>query len=310
VGAQQPVAPLQLADLQQMAIATDPRNREFDLFTRQSELRIGNIEATRRPMVSIEGLAQYQSDVPIAPSPIPNGRPLFVPPKATIDSFLRVEQRLFDPARGPQSALERAQLAEQHARVRTSLFVLRQQVNDTFFAAALLQERAGALQAAIANLQARLSEMDARVREGTALKAESATIEVAMLQREQDRDELSANRRAALAVLSRLTGRHITPSDVLALPDLSALVAQARQAPEELRLRPEHEQFARTRERVASQQAVATAQERPRVSTFARLGYGRPGLNFISDEFDTYALAGVQLQWRAWTWRSAERERE
>jgi hypothetical protein len=46
------------------------------------------------------------------------------------------------------------------------------------------------------------------------------------------------------------------------------------------------------------------------VSTFARLGYGRPGLNFINDAFDTYALGGVQLQWRAWTWGAAARERE
>jgi len=302
--------PLQLADLQQSAIATDPRSRELDLFTRQSDLRLRNIAATRLPTVSVEGLTQYQSDVPTAPSRVPGGPPLFVPPKATIDSFLRFEQRLFDPTRGPQSALERAQLSEQQARVRTTLFTLRQQVNDAFFAAALLQERAATLQAIIDNLRARLSEMNARVREGTALAADSAIIEAAMLQREQDREELNANRRAALAVLSKLTGRQITETDSLALPDLSASVTDARRAPEEARARPEHQQFATSRERIARQQALVTAQERPRVSTFARLGYGRPGLNFIQDDFDTYAIGGVQLQWRAWTWGAAARERE
>jgi outer membrane protein TolC len=302
--------PLQLGDLQQSAIATDPRSREFDLLARQSDLRVRTITATRLPTVSIEGQAQYQSDVPIAPFRLPNGQPLFSPPKATYDSFFRVEQRLFDPARGAQTALERAQLSEQQARVRTTLFALRQQVNDAFFAAALLQERAGALQAIIDNLRARLSEMNARVREGTALASDSATIEAGMLQREQDREELNANRRAALALLSTLTGRQISEADPLALPDLSALVAEARRAPKELRARPEHQQFATSRERIARQQALASAQERPRLSTFARLGYGRPGLNFISDEFDTYALGGVQLQWRAWTWGAAARERE
>jgi outer membrane protein TolC len=302
--------PLQLGDLQQSAIATDPRSRELDLLARQSDLRVRNITATRLPTVSIEGQAQYQSDVPVAPFRLPNGQPLFSPPKATYDSFFRIDQRLVDPMRGAQTALERAQLSEQQARVRTTLFTLRQQVNDAFFAAALLQERAGALQAIIDNLRARLSEMNARVREGTALASDSATIEAAMLQREQDREELIANRRAALALLSKLTGRQIAEADVLALPDLSALVADARRAPEELRTRPEHQQFATSRERVARQQALASAQERPRVSTFARLGYGRPGLNFINDEFDTYALGGVQLQWRAWTWGAAARERE
>jgi outer membrane protein TolC len=302
--------PLQLADLQQSAIAADPRSRELDLLARQSDLRVRNISATRLPTVSIEAQAQYQSDVPIAPFRLPNGQPLFSPPKATYDSFFRIEQRLVDPARAAQTALERAQLSEQQARVRTTLFALRQQVNDAFFAATLLQERTGALQAIIDNLRARLSEMEARVREGTALPSDSAVIEAAMLQREQDREELNANRRAALALLSKLTSRPITEADALALPDLAALVAEARRAPEDLRARPEHQQFATSRERVARQQTVADAQERPRVSTFARLGYGRPGLNFISDEFDTYALGGVQLQWRAWTWGAAARERE
>jgi outer membrane protein TolC len=308
--AQQAAAPLQLADLQDAAIAADPRSREFDLLERQSELRQRNIDATRLPTLSIEGLAQYQSDVPTAPFRLPTGEPLFSPPKATYDSFVRVEQRLFDPARGPQSALEQAQLAEQQARVRTTLFTLRQQVNDAFFAAAVLQERGGALQALIANLQARLDETNARVQAGSALAADAATIEAARLQREQERDELNASRSAALAVLSRLTGRQITEADTLALPDLSAAAAAARRNPEQLRARPEHDLFARVGERTARQEDVAVAQERPRVSTFARLGYGRPGLNFISDEFDTYAVGGVQLQWRAWTWGSASRERE
>jgi outer membrane protein TolC len=280
------------------------------LLARQTDLRLENIAAGRLPVVSLEGLVQYQSDVPIPPVRLPGAEPLFAPPKATYDSFLRIEQRLFDPARGPQSALERAQLGEQHARVRTALFALRQQVNDAFFAAALLQERANAVRAVIVDLEARLKEIDSRVGEGTAIPAESAAVQAALLQRQLDLEELTANRRAALAVLSTLTGRQVNETQTLAIPDLAARVAEARRAPLELRARPEHEQFARTGDRIARQQDVVRAQERPRVNTFARLGYGRPGLNFIQDEFDTYAIAGVQLQWRAWTWGSATRERE
>ncbi|MGH9330765.1 MAG: TolC family protein, partial [Vicinamibacterales bacterium] len=64
------------------------------------------------------------------------------------------------------------------------------------------------------------------------------------------------------------------------------------------------------RERLDRQRGAAAAQERPRVSAFGRLGYGKPGLNFILDEFDTYWLAGVQVQWTPWTWGTAARERE
>jgi outer membrane protein TolC len=77
-----------------------------------------------------------------------------------------------------------------------------------------------------------------------------------------------------------------------------------------VRARPEYLQFSSARDRLARQQDLATAQDRPRMSAFARAGYGKPGLNFISDRFETYWLAGTQLQWKAWTWGTANRERE
>ena len=301
---------LDLAALQQSAIDTDPRLQQLQLLTAQSELRLRNIAAGHLPAITVDGQAQYQSDVPTAPLTLPGGRPLFAPPKATYDSGLRIDQRLFDATIDTQAALERAQLAEQQARVRTTLFALRQQVNEAFFVAAALQERGSALRAAISTLDLRLGETNERVREGTALPADAAAVEATLLERRQDEDELRANRRAALARLAILTGQTIAENDMLALPDLSAAIARARQAPGTLRARPEYDLFARTRERLAKQQDAAAAQEKPRVSTFARVGYGRPGLNFISDQLESYGLGGVRVQWNAWTWGSGSRERE
>jgi len=299
-----------LATLQQAAIDTDPRTQQVALLNTQADLRLRNIAALRRPAVSVEGLAQYQSDVAhLTPAPPVIGG-LFRPPKDTYDGSIRVDQRLFDPTVNAQGALERAQLAESQARVRTTLFTLRQQVNDAFFAAAALQARAGSLAATISDLMARLEETTARVREGTALPADAAAIEATLLQRQQEADDLQANRRAALARLGTLTGQRLGETDTLVLPELAALVARARQAPGTLRARPEFEQFARARDRLARQQELSAAQERPRLSTYARAGYGKPGLNFISSEFESYGLAGVRLQWNAWTWGSGGRERE
>jgi outer membrane protein len=96
----------------------------------------------------------------------------------------------------------------------------------------------------------------------------------------------------------------------LTLPELADAVERARGGLDQLQLRPEYEQFARTREQVARQEDMAAASERPQLSAFGRGGYGKPGLNFISDQAESYALAGVQVQWRGWTWGSAARERE
>ena len=300
----------ELGLLQQAAIDSDPRSRELQLFMQQTNLRLRNISAQRLPTMTVDGQAQYQSDVAHLATSLPGVSALFLPPKDTFDAGIRLDQRLFDTTVSAQSALERAQLAENQARVRTTLFLLRQQVNDAFFAAAALQARAGTLAATIEDLTARLREMTARVQEGTALGADAAAIEATLLQRQQDADDVQASRLAALDRLATLTGQPIANTDSLVLPDVAAAVVQARQSQATLRARPEYEQFARTRDRLVRQQELTAAQERPRLSTYGRIGYGKPGLNFAQSEFESYALGGVRLQWHAWTWGSGARERE
>jgi outer membrane protein TolC len=301
--------PLQLAILQEEARAADPRLRQLELEAAKTELRLRNIAVERRPSMTGQALAQYQSDVPTPPVG-PAGQPLFVPPNQTYDTFLRVDQRLFDPTIAPRLAVERAQLAEAQARVRTALFAVRQEVNEAFFAAALLQERLEAVAITITALEVLLRDASARVRERTALPSEAASIEARLLQRQQDEAELRADRGVALARLAELINRRVAGDDLLVLPDLAGAVGRARGDLTALRARPEYDQFARTRDRLDRQRGAAAAQERPRVSAFGRVGYGKPGLNFIVDEFDTYWLAGVQVQWTPWTWGTADRERD
>ena len=299
-----------LGSLHQAAVESDPRMRQLQLLMEQSDLRRRNIAAGRLPAIVVEGQAQYQSDVPTAPLTLPSGQPLFSPPKATYDGGLRIDLRLFDATLDAQGALERAQLAEQQARVRTTLFGLRQQVNDAFFAAAAMQARAGALAAVVADLDARLQETNARVAQGTALPADAAAIEATLLQRQQEEDELRTSREIALSRLAVLTGQPVRTEDVLAMPNLGQAVTRVQQASAQARVRPEYEQFTRTRERLARQAELTAAQERPRVTTYGKVGYGKPGLNFIANQFDSYALGGVRVQRNAWTWATGHRERE
>lgn len=302
--------PLQLAVLQREAEQADARAREIELLEAQAGLRMRNIEIERRPSLSALGQSQYQSDVPTAPFNLPNGDPAFASPKFTYDASLRVEQRLYDPALAPRLALARADLAESQARVRSTLYGLRHEVNDSFFAAAMLQEQLGALAAAIGELEVRLREVSAAVREGVALPGDAAAVEATLLQQRLRADELGAGRSAALARLSILVRHPIAGDTPMALPDLAEPVVRARQALDRVRARPEYAQFDRSRDRAARQQVLAAAADRPQASAFGRVGFGQPGLNFVNDRGESYALAGVQVQWRAWTWGTSARERE
>ncbi len=308
--AARPAGGLQLAALQQAAVDADPRFAQIGLQQKQTDLRVGNLDAEWRPSFAVEGQVQIQSDVPTPPPFVPGGQPFFQPPKDTYDAHVAISQRLFDPTVRSRADLERAQLAESQSRVRVALFALRQDVNTAFFAAALLQARAGSLSAAISGLETRLRETTARVNAGTALPADAAAVEATLLQRRQDAAELRVNRAAALARLSALTGRTIPEDTVLELPELRDRIAQIRPALATTRARPEYDQFARSRDRIARQQDAVATQTRVRLSAYANVGYARPGLNVIGEDFEVYALGGVRLQWKPWDWHSEGRERE
>ena len=298
---------LRLADLQRAATRLDPREQQLAYQRQATALRLRTIAADRLPSLIGEGMAQYQSVVTTIPISLPNVN-VPRPPHDTYDAHVAAQDRLLDPTLGPRADVERAGLAEAEARVRTSIYSLRSEVNDPFFSAALAQARAGEIAAVISDLESQLRVAQARVREGAALPSEAATIEAELLRRRQDRSDLAANRSASLAVLAALTGRPIGANDTLALPDLASTVAARRDALP--RARPEYAQFARAREHLAAQERVVSAQSKPRLTAFGRTGIGRPGLNFLDNSFNGYWIAGVQVQWTPWTWGNMDRDRE
>jgi outer membrane protein TolC len=310
---QQPAPPpdtLQLGALQEAAVLRDPRGRQFELLGRQSELRQRSLDAEQLPALSVLGQGQYQSDVATIPIELPGGVTPPAPPNDTYDAHLAVRQRLYDPSLHARREVENARLAESRARVRSSLYELRQSVNETFFAVLLLQSQAAELEAGIADLEAQLRVAVERVSEGAALPGEAASLEAALLQRRQALDRVTAEQDATTVTLSDLTGETVGATDALAIPNLAAEVARARAAPGEQRGRPEHEQFELGRQLIDRQRATIAAGERPRLSAFGRAGYGRPGLNPLAREFDSYWLSGIQVEWAPWSWGTTRRERD
>ena len=301
---------LRLPALQAAAAARDPRAQQLALLAAQSELRLRTIDADRLPALTVNGLAQYQSDVARIPIAVPGGARVPVPPHETYDARVDAQQRLLDPTLGTRRAVERAQLAESQARVRTTLFTLRQSVNDAFFTAARLQAQRGDVETSITDLEAQLVVAARRVRLGAALPSDTATLKAELLRRRQALAEIDANRAAALEILGELTGARIASNAVPSLPELAAEVVRARAGIDQLRSRPEYEQFARTRELITQQERAASAADKPRVAAFGRAGYGQPGLNPLNDRFDSYWLGGVRLDWTPWSWGTTRRQRE
>jgi len=301
---------LRLTTLQRAATARDPRSTEIQLLAQQSSLRLANLRAEQRlPSLRLDAFGRYQSDVPHTPVTVP-GLVIPIPHKDWYDANLYAQQNLYDATLGARRAVETAQLAESQARVRATLYTLRQNMNDAYFAALRAEAQIGEVEASVNDLEAQLLVARARVSEGSALPSEQNAIDAELLRRRQAIAELGATRRAAVAIVGALAGETIDTAVALALPDPANEAASARAAIDQLRARPEYEQYARSRDVIQREADARAAQDKPHVFAFARGGFGRPGLNVLNPNFAAYWLAGVEVQWSPWNWGATKRDRE
>jgi outer membrane protein TolC len=299
--AQQPIT---LQELHDSATRADPRARQVMLLREQSTLRLANHSVELLPAVSADASAQYQSDVVHVPVP---GAP--TPPNDTYDARFGLTQRLLDPSHRARRALILAQSAHAEAQLNVRLYATREAVNDAFFAALLAQEQEDELRATLTGLEAQLALAANRVREGAALRSEEAVVRAELLGRRQMLVDAGTTRAAALVVLSDITGVVIDTTQRLVVPELSDAIARTARG-EGRRQRPEYAELSRSRELLDRQDAARLAEDLPRIAAFGRAGYGRPGLNPLNASFDTYWLAGVQVQWSPLRWGGTRRDRE
>lgn len=299
---------IRLPTLRNAALASDPRASQLEIIAAQSSLRLQSLNAELRPALSLDAQAQYQSDIAAIPVRLP-GVTIPTPAHATYDSRLSAQQRLYDPSLATRRAVERAQTTESQARVRTALYAVNEAVSSAFFTALRSQNQAAEMSTTVTDLEAQLAVADSRVKAGTALPSEVNAIRAELLRRRQAVSDQDAVRRAAIAVLSSLTGSAIDPRTPLAAPDIENPMPAAGEL-RQSRQRPEYQQFALSRESLQRLEDARRAQDKPRLSAFGRLGYGRPGLNLLGNQFDTWWLTGVQLQWSPWNWGTSQRDRQ
>jgi outer membrane protein TolC len=300
---------LGLPAVQEAALRADPRGRQRELLRAATDLRQAVIGADRLPRVSVSGYASHQSDVTRPSLGVPG---LEIPelPKDRWQTTLDLEQPLYDGGDvGRRRAVEAARHAESEATVDVALYELRSEVNAAFYSAFLLDRRAREFEALVTDLEARLAAVRARVDAGAALGRDAAGVEAELVRAQLRRDEARASRRAALAILSDLTHAPVDTGSVLLLPEgqpeLSEPTAPAALAA--LRRRPEFEQLRRSRLRLEREMEATSVENRPRLFAFGQAGVGLPGLDQFRRSSDAFWQAGVRLEWRPWTWRSAGR---
>lgn len=307
-----PADTLTLGRLHEAALRHDARATQSALNESALELRLRSLASEWLPGIRIRGEARYQSDVTRIEASAPAGdAPAVEFPEVSKDRYeaaLRVEQVLYDGGLiGGRQEVERARTIETQAHLASTLHELRREVDRAYFSAIALAAQSDETALLIDDLEARLGQARSGVEAGVRLPGEAARIEAELLRARQRLDELHADRRATVSVLSKLTGEPVGEETVLPLPVLKAEVAEAAVVE---RRHPVFDAFRGTTERLAREVELADRERRPRVVAFGEAGYGRPGLNQLAEAGDTFWLGGVRVEWTPWSWGRIDRDQE
>lgn len=266
-------------------------------------LRKANIKVSYLPRVDFNAEATWQSDVTKVNIPLP-GIATPMPDKDNYKLTVDLSQLIWDG--GATKSMQR--LEEENRRidqnkVESDIYTQKERVASLFFGILSIDLANRQLNLMACELDKRIDELEAGVKAGVVLESSVNTLKAERLRLAQSIDANLAQRSGLVNSIYSLTGLRIddnaiTVAPVLAIPEQSVCV------------RPDYQLFDLQMSYLRAVTGTLTSKRMPKLSAFARVGYGKPGLNMLSNEFDAFALVGARLSWNIWDWNSASRERQ
>ncbi|WP_439882709.1 TolC family protein [Pontibacter sp. MBLB2868] len=288
--AQQPTA-LTLEQAQEQAQQNYPVTRQRDLVRLTEQYTLENLNKGYFPQLSVNGQATYQSEVTQLSIPLPGVEG----PQLSKDQYkitADVSQVLFDGGLiRQQKKVQQLNTAVESQKVEVELYKLRERINQLYLGVLLLDEQLDQVKLVSEDLQTGINKVEAQVQNGVSFRSNLYLLQAELLKNTQRQSELQASRRALVQTLGLFLNQSLPDEVVLAAP-------AAYEVPDTTAIqRPELKLYAQQQSLLEQQNKLLLARNLPKTSLFGQGGYGRPGLNFLQNQFDWWYLAGVRLNW-------------
>lgn len=280
-----------------------PGISQLSALAEMHRLALENIRAAFLPKSSFTASAGYQSDV----TSIAVNIPMVSIPSLSKDSYkayVDVNQLIYDG--GASRARREGQFVQhevENIQVETDFYKVKEVINDLFFSALLGRKMKEQLELGLSNLTARRQIAASAVANGVLLPAQLEIIDVEITAQHQRLVDVDHAIDGALQMLSVWIGKPLSTESRLAVSSLSEAVGTRDN------VRPEQALFGLQQKRLQHLSDQTNARIMPVISGYGQAGYGRPGLNMLLNEFDSWFLVGVKFQWTIWDWKQTYREK-
>jgi outer membrane protein TolC len=294
---------LYIEDCYKAMVTNWPTSKNITLAEQTSELRTKNISSSWLPQVSINGQATYQSEVLQLKLPIP-GLSIPIPSKDQYKATLDINQTIFDGGvTSERKKLENANLLVEKQQIAVDINQRKEQINTLFFNALLLQENEDLLIAFRKRLEEKQSVISSCVTNGILTESDLYSIQAELIKTDQQIADAKISRESILSSLSLLTGQNISKESKLGYKQFPVSFTDTIS-------RPELQLFQLQQSRLDASSGISKKTLLPKLYAFGQAGYGRPGLNMLNDNFDSFYIVGAKLSWTLWDWNQSRRDRK
>ncbi len=272
-----------------LAAQNYPLVKQRELITKSNEYSLQNLSKGYLPQLTVVGQATYQSKVTQVPIELP-GMTVPTLSKDQYKFYGEVNQTLFDGGVIKQQKItQEANSAVEQQKLEVELYKIRERINQLFFGILLVDEQLKQTELLKTDIQLGLKKTAAAIENGTAMKSNADVLRAEMLNADQRTTELKAARMAYADMLSLFINKPLSVDAQLEKPKTPVVTDEVN--------RPELTLYNYQNKTVDAQYKMLTARNLPRLNLFVQGGYGRPALNMLSNEFESYYLGGVRLNW-------------
>ncbi|GAB1444748.1 TolC family protein [Flammeovirgaceae bacterium] len=283
--------PLTIERCYELARNNYPLIKQKQLIEQSKEYSIANIRSRSLPQISINTQATYQSDVTQPPIAAP-GFDIEPLSKDQYKFYGEVSQSLYDGgAIKGQKLLTETNARIDDQKLEVELYKIKERINQLFFEILLVDEQIAQIRLLQNDLERNITRVESAVRYGIAYKMSIDLLRAEYLKATQRTIETQSMRQTYVAMLGYFINLPLDDNTVLEKPVVLLFEDQPTLT------RPELTLFNYQSELLGAQYELGKTKTLPRVGLFLQGGYGKPALNMLKNEFDTYYLGGVRLNW-------------
>lgn len=278
---------LTIEKVYELAQQNYPLIKRNDLITKTKQYTVENAMKGWLPQIQIIGQASYQSEVTRIPIEIPNMN-IVHPARDQYKIYADVQQNIYDGGViSNQKKLAEVQGKADLQKNQVELDNLKQRINQIYFGILQTDEQMNALDLSKTDIDNALKRAEVQLANGVILRSNVDLLKAEKIGLDQKRLELQTVRKSFLDMLSIFINQKLGDTTSLRKPEATLLTQQNNRA--ELKL------FDIQKEALDLQKKMVLAKNLPKLGAFLQAGYGRPGLNMLSNQFDTYAIGGIRL---------------